>query len=456
MSRSEKILATFFFIWDIITLMAAFALSVAIFQEELVIMNEWMILAGVLGIWFIIGYWRKLYNLKVTKTMESRPFRYLKAYFILIAVVAFLYHILSFPSFERNIILAFSLGFPVLGFTSNFFINNIVNRINQNRNVKHTLVAGVGNAAANVYNYYKSNPSKYAVKGFIKCKKEETFIEQDKIVGDVDNLNDILCDNEVDEIVIAIPVKPSKKIKKIMQAADYHGKRVRYIPDYSELFGKNYKSVKYGEMDSINTRQMPLDETSSYVAKEFFDLFFSTMALIFLSPLLLIVAALIKLDSPGPILYCPLRIGKNGKPFRVFKFRTMKECDATGNKSTQENDPRITRVGKYLRKYSIDELPQFLNVFFGDMSVVGPRPHRSQLNQQFQESTEQYMLRHYFKPGITGWAQVNGWRGPTNTLEQKQQRTSHDLWYIENWSFILDIKIIYMTIFGKKTHSSAF
>ncbi|WP_143962597.1 undecaprenyl-phosphate glucose phosphotransferase [Litoribacter populi] len=456
MSRSEKILATFFFIWDIITLMAAFALSVSLFQEELVIMNEWMILAGVLGIWFIIGYWRKLYYLKWNKTLESRPFRYLKAYLILIAVVALLYHILSFPSFERNIILAFSLGFPVMGFTSNFFINNIVNRINQNRNVKHTLVAGVGNAAANVYDYYKSNPNKYAVKGFIKCKKEEALIDQDQIVGDVNNLNDILCDNEVDEIVIAIPVKPSKKIKKIMQAADYHGKRVRYIPDYSELFGKNYKSVKYGEMDSINTRQLPLDETTSYVAKEFFDLFFSTMALIFLSPLLLIVAALIKLDSPGPILYCPLRIGKNGKAFRVFKFRTMKECDATGNKSTQENDPRITRVGKYLRKYSIDELPQFLNVFFGDMSVVGPRPHRSQLNQQFQESTEQYMLRHYFKPGITGWAQVNGWRGPTNTLEQKQQRTAHDLWYIENWKFALDLKIIYMTIFGKKTHSSAF
>jgi Undecaprenyl-phosphate glucose phosphotransferase len=456
MSRSEKILATFFFIWDIIILLSASALSISLFKEELVIMNEWMVLTGLLGIWFAISYWRKLYYLKWNQNLDARPFKYIKAYMLLIAIVAMLYYAFSFPSFERNIILAFSIGFPFIGFTSNFFINNIVNRINQNRNVKHTLVAGVGNAAANVYDYYKTKPNRYAVKGFIKCKNEDTQIEQDKIVGNVDNLNEILTDNDVDEIVIAIPVKPSKKIRKIMEAADYHGKRVRYIPDYSELFGKNYKTVKYGHMDAINTRQMPLDETFSYVLKEFFDLAFSTLVLIFLSPILLTIAALIKLDSPGPILYCPLRIGKGGKPFRVFKFRTMKENDATGAKSTQKDDPRITRIGKYLRKYSLDELPQFLNVFFGDMSVVGPRPHRGQLNQQFQESTDQYMLRHYFKPGITGWAQVNGWRGPTNTQEQRHQRTVHDLWYIENWSFKLDLKIIYLTIFGKKTHSSAF
>src|SRR5690606_15354938 len=127
-----------------------------------------------------------------------------------------------------------------------------------------------------------------------------------------------------------------------------------------------------------------------------------------------------------------------------------------GQNSTQKDDPRITKLGKILRKYSLDELPQFINVFLGDMSVVGPRPHRSYLNEQFQKSEKKYMIRHYYKPGITGWAQVNGWRGPTDTPERKHQRTVHDLWYLENWSFKLDIKIIFMTIFGGKTHKSAF
>jgi putative colanic acid biosynthesis UDP-glucose lipid carrier transferase len=163
-------------------------------------------------------------------------------------------------------------------------------------------------------------------------------------------------------------------------------------------------------------------------------------------------------ESRGPVFYCPIRIGKGGRPFKLFKFRSMMQNDdtSTGVQSTQENDPRITRVGKLLRKYSIDELPQFINVLLGTMSVVGPRPHRRYLNRQLQQDVYHYMLRHYVKPGITGWAQINGWRGPTDTEEQKRQRTLHDLWYVENWSFWLDIKIVYLTIFSSKVRKNAF
>src|SRR5690606_16648090 len=153
-----------------------------------------------------------------------------------------------------------------------------------------------------------------------------------------------------------------------------------------------------------------------------------------------------------------IRVGKGGKPFKLYKFSTMKESDPVngGTKSTEKDDPRITKLGRLLRKYSLDELPQFLNVFLGNMSVVGPRPHRSYLNEQFKKTQGNYMIRHYYKPGITGWAQVNGWRGPTTTDEQKYQRTVHDLWYLENWSFKMDLKIIYLTIFGDKVRKSAF
>jgi len=205
-------------------------------------------------------------------------------------------------------------------------------------------------------------------------------------------------------------------------------------------------------------RQLPVDGKISSIAKEGFDKIFSGLMIIFLFPLFCVLAIMIKLDSPGPVFYCPMRIGRSGKPFKCYKFRTMHENDtaAGGTLSTTKNDPRITRLGRFLLKYSLDELPQFINVFLGNMSVVGPRPHRRFLNIQLQESEYKYMVRHYVKPGITGWAQVNGWRGPTDTQEQKRQRTLHDLWYIENWTMWLDLKILFLTIFSKKVHSGAF
>ena len=164
------------------------------------------------------------------------------------------------------------------------------------------------------------------------------------------------------------------------------------------------------------------------------------------------------MDGNGNIIYAPLRKGESGKAFRCYKFRTMKVNDnpINGTKSTVKNDPRLTKVGKYLRKFDLDELPQFFNVLKGDMSVVGPRPHRVNLQHDFRKIVNDYMVRHYVKPGVSGWAQVNGWRGPTTSDTQKKERIKHDLWYIENWNFWLDLKIIFLTVFGKKVRTNAF
>jgi lipopolysaccharide/colanic/teichoic acid biosynthesis glycosyltransferase len=164
----------------------------------------------------------------------------------------------------------------------------------------------------------------------------------------------------------------------------------------------------------------------------------------------------VKASSRGPVFYVPARIGLGGKEFGCLKFRSMVVDDSKDHnlKSTVVGDSRITKTGIFLRKYSLDELPQFINVLLGEMSVVGPRPHRAFLNEDMQKKVEGYMLRHYIKPGITGWAQVNGWRGPTETLEQKEQRTNHDLWYIDNWSFWLDIRIVLLTLIGKSGHNA--
>ena len=183
--------------------------------------------------------------------------------------------------------------------------------------------------------------------------------------------------------------------------------------------------------------------------KRIFDLLFSIIALIIFSPFFIIIAIIIKLHDLGPVFYMAPRVGQYGKLFNMFKFRTMvMNADKIGASSTTLSDSRITTIGHFLRKYKLDELPQLINVFIGNMSIVGPRPHPGPLNMQSKDKVKMYMLRHLVKPGITGWAQVNGHRGETASIEKMQKRIEHDIWYIENWSFWLDIQIIFMTVWN--------
>lgn len=445
---------------DMLTLFATFLISLVVFSDQEPQQSEWLIFVGFVILWFLIGHRNKLYDIDTDDGYSARAINYIKAYVILIILVYFIYSLFPSAMPSKNVVLATILGLPVLGIPTNYLMVNLISRFKPGeRNTRYTLVAGVGSAAGNVEKLlYGSRKSNRQIKGFIKCKDEECMVGQDKVVGDLKNIRAYLKDNPIDEIVIALPVKPSKKIRSIISAADYHGVRVKYVPDYSSLFGDKYKITHEGKIVAVNVRQLPLDETYAFLLKNTFDKLFAATALLFLTPFFLLIALLIKLDSPGPVFYCPIRVGKGGKPFRIIKFRSMRENDASlgGKMSTCKDDPRVTKVGRFLRSYSLDELPQFFNVLVGNMSVVGPRPHRSYLNQQLQESVDRYMIRHYFKPGITGWAQVNGWRGPTETYEQKSQRTLHDIWYMENWSFYLDLKIIFKTMFSKKAHKSAF
>jgi Undecaprenyl-phosphate glucose phosphotransferase len=453
---------------EILTFSLTFLISIYFYHENQHPERNWVILSGFILLLFLVKNWRKLYKIDIRKVFSLRMYHYIKAYFILLSLLYLIHSYFDFQLPDTNLLVALVIGFPFLGISLSFLtVSFISQRKNGEENpgkpvsrekTRYTLVAGIGNVAESVEKHFYEYHGPSAQIRFIKCKKEECKVKQEKVVGKLKHIQAYLKDNPVDEILIALPIKPSKKVRKVLEIADYHGIRVKYIPDYQSLFGKNYKTTRYGQIDMVNVRQLPLDETFSFFIKNSFDKVFASVALLLLAPVFLIVALLIKLESPGPVFYTPTRIGKAGKPFRVYKFRSMRVNDeATGGRlSTQKDDPRITRLGKILRKYSLDELPQFMNVLLGDMSVVGPRPHRSFLNQQFQESIDKYMVRHYFKPGITGWAQVNGWRGPTDTAEQKAQRTRHDLWYVENWSLWLDIKIIYLTIFSRKAHSSAF
>src|SRR5690554_2710655 len=459
MNGSKKVGVVYFLVADTLILSTTLLLSFYFNGGPLSHRFDLLLILGLASLWFFIVSWRKLYDSSFYEDYGKRLLNFVKSSSILIFLLGVIYLVFTFPPNYRHAVLGFSIGFPLAGIAANFVVISVLNRVGKRAaKTRYSLVAEpskpVGKTAA-----YSGEPelAYHGDNGFMGYDNDGGDVEEDKGPDEIGHMRDYIVDHHVDEIVITVPIKKTKKMQEIMDLADYHGKRVKIVPDYQSLVvnGKKAGAVKTA---AVNLRPTPLDSSASSLLKESFDWAFSTVALVLLLPVFLVIAVLIKLDSPRPVFYCPIRIGKGGKPFKLYKFSTMRESDPVdgGKNSTQKDDPRITKLGAILRKYSPDELPQFINVFLGDMSVVGPRPHRSFLNEQLPKSEENYMIRLYYKPGITGWAQVNGWRGPTDTPERKRERTAHDLWYVENWSFKLDIRIIWMTIFGKKTHKTAF
>jgi len=311
------------------------------------------------------------------------------------------------------------------------------------------LIVGAGRIGKQVLQYLNRDVSLgYNVIGFLDDNPERAMVPEEMIIGQLNDLNKVITSKNVKELILAIPLIEVEKINEAINLSEFHGLRISMIPDYYRLIERPFETKTLGVLPVVNIREIALDNFLNKGLKRSFDILFSLMVIVTLSPVFLVIAILIKRDSGGPILYKPVRVGLGGKEFKCWKFRSMM-VDASldhGKKSTVQNDPRITKLGSTLRKFSLDELPQFFNVLIGNMSVVGPRPHRTFLNEDMQNKVEGYMLRHYIKPGITGWAQVNGWRGPTSTVEQKLERTRHDLWYIENWNFWIDLRIILMTL----------
>jgi len=258
------------------------------------------------------------------------------------------------------------------------------------------------------------------------------------------------CRNEeqaISQVWLALPIEFATKMEAVNEALKDSSVDVCYLPDTFTKTLIEGEVTDYGEMSLVNissVRKFPFAE----FIKRGFDFVFALIVLILISPILLIIAITIRFDSPGPIIFQQRRYGMDGQVIKVWKFRTMKVMeDGAVVRQAQRNDPRITRIGAILRNTSLDELPQFFNVLQGRMSVVGPRPHPVAHNEEFRKKISGYMMRHKFKPGITGWAQVNGLRGETDTLDKMQKRIDYDLQYIRNWSVWFDIKIILMTFF---------
>jgi len=258
-----------------------------------------------------------------------------------------------------------------------------------------------------------------------------------------------IADSNIDDIYIAVPIRPA--LHKLFSIAENNCVKMHFV----DRIDHSNKSIHFIEEEVIadkglqilNLRAEPLSSLRNRIKKRTFDFAFSTFVIVFiLSWLYPLIAIIIKLESKGPVIFKQQRSGKDNKPFNCYKFRSMKVNVNSDTKQATKNDARLTKFGAFMRKTSIDELPQFFNVWKGEMSIVGPRPHMLKHTEQYQELIEKYLVRQFLKPGITGWAQVNGFRGETKELNLMEKRVEHDIWYMENWSLMLDVRVVFMTI----------
>lgn len=323
------------------------------------------------------------------------------------------------------------------------------------RNFQRVVIVGVGKNGLELYDEMKIQLYYgYRVLGVFDDNPEIKDLIPEYI-GPVSEVEAFCLENNVDEIYCTLPGSRDDKIWGLFNFAEKNMIRFYLVPEFYRYLKKKFTLQSIDHLPIIALRDEPLQYWHHRFFKRCFDVVFASAILIFIFPFMyLILGVVIKLSSPGPVIFKQLRTGLYGREFYCYKFRSMRINNDSDNKQANKEDPRITSVGKFMRKTNLDEFPQFYNILKGDMSVVGPRPHMLKHTQEYADLIDKYMVRHLVKPGLTGWAQVTGCRGETRTLSQMEERVKKDVWYLENASILLDMKIIFLTVwkmfFGDK------
>ena len=323
-------------------------------------------------------------------------------------------------------------------------------------NLKYVLLIGYSGSAESYINKVLLNPQwGYVIRGILDDNVERgTEYKGIKVLGTIDNLSLILPENKLDEIAITLPLGQYGRLKEIVGLCEKSGVHTKFIPDYAGVIPNRPYTEDIQGLPVINIRRVPLNNTINSVVKRLVDIVGSAVGIVLASPIMIVSAILIKATSDGPVIFSQERVGLHNKPFKMYKFRTMiEQTEAEEAKGwTTKDDPRVTKIGRFLRRTSLDELPQLFNIFIGQMSLVGPRPERPQFVEKFREEIPRYMIKHQVRPGLTGWAQINGLRGDTSI----EKRIEHDLYYIENWTLEFDIKILLLTVFRGFINKNAY
>ena len=375
----------------------------------------------------------------------------------IVALIIVLYMIIREINFSRSV-MAFFYLFNVF-FTSCFRLalrKGLRTIRKKGYNLKHILLVGYSRAAEEYIDRLTDNPQW----GYVACGILDnripagTVYKGVKVLGRLGNLEVILPENKLDEIAISLSLQDYDYLESIVSVCEKSGVHTKFIPDYNSLIPTKPYTEDLMGLPVINIRYVPLTNTGNMIIKRMVDIVGSLCGIVITSPVMLAAALMVWLSSPGSVIFRQERVGLHNKPFYMYKFRTMEKQSPKEERRawTVRNDPRVTPVGKFLRRTSLDELPQLFNILRGDMSLVGPRPERPLFVEKFREEIPRYMVKHQVRPGLTGWAQVNGLRGNTSI----RKRIEYDIYYIENWTLGFDLKIILMTFFTGFINKNAY
>ena len=382
----------------------------------------------------------------------------IKSWLLVFSILLVLAFILKISEYYSRLVLGiWFIATPIV-----FILYRIVLRYilailyKKGRFTKIAAIYGSGSCSQQLEKIFQNNTwLGYRIVGYFDDSPEVT--NNERILGGKNELLKLAKSGAIQTVYIALPLERGVEIKQVLNELSDTTVTVKYIPDFFSFDLLHASMTTVNGIPIINLYDTPLGDPAKNFVKRVEDITFSLLILTFIAPLLLIISIAIKLNSRGPIIFKQKRYGLSGKEITIYKFRSMtSQDDGEIIKQATINDIRITKLGAFLRKTSLDELPQFINVLQGNISIVGPRPHAVAHNEEYRKLIPTYMQRHIVKPGITGWAQINGWRGETDTLEKMEKRVEFDLYYINHWSLWMDIKIIILTVFKGFINKSAY
>lgn len=384
-----------------------------------------------------------LYNKPRFHRTRHETFAILEANVLGILGIGTLLFLLKLQDFSRGVLAVFLITNSLALCGKRALVRALLARLRDRGHfVKHVIIVGTASLARQyAHNVAQEKQYEYTIAGFIGNKRPDL---NHPYLGSFSQLESHLQSAEIDEVIIALEPEETSWIKPIISTCEKCGTKVSVIPFYNDIIPPNPAIEIVGDTMLINLRSNPLDNLGYAFLKRSFDIVAGSFLIVLLSVPFLFIAIGIKLSSPGPVFFRQQRVGRNKRWFQMYKFRSMRVNTDQDTAWTTNDDPRKTRFGSFLRKYSIDELPQLFNVVKGDMSLIGPRPEIPYYVEQFKEGIPLYMVKHQVRPGMTGWAQVNGYRGDTSI----SKRIEYDIWYIEHWSIALDLKILLRTLFG--------
>ena len=370
-------------------------------------------------------------------------------------ILAFLFKVSS--QYSRVVLSEWFLFTPIILISYRIVIRTLLaNLYTAGKFVKKVAIYGSGESYERLSKIFSSNSRLgYQLVNTYDDLPEEPI--NSELKGGFKILLDDAKNGLFQSLYIALPARRDSEIKYLLNELSDTAVSIKYLPDFFNYGLVHSSMTAIGGLPVINIYDTPLDDPGNTVVKRLVDIILSILILLLISPIFLFITICVKLSSPGPAIFKQVRYGLNGEEINIYKFRSMTTLDnGSVVKQAGKNDPRLTRIGSLLRRTSLDELPQFINVIQGKMSIVGPRPHAVAHNEEYRKLVPKYMQRHLIKPGITGWAQINGWRGETDTLEKMQKRVEFDLFYIKHWSLWMDIRIIILTVFNGFLHKNAY